>query len=40
LIIPEDLWKKFTIKVIEKHGNRMNAAVIIKFIENYVKVNK
>jgi hypothetical protein len=40
LVVPEKLWKQFTLKVIEKHGNRMNSAVIIKFIENYVKMNK
>lgn len=37
LVVPEELWKKFTVKVIEKYGNRMNSAVLLKFIENYVK---
>jgi hypothetical protein len=40
LIIPETIWRKFCMKVIEKQGGRKNKAVLIKFMEDYVKMNK
>jgi hypothetical protein len=36
LNISRVLWRKFTLKVIEKHGTRKNSEVIIKMIEGYV----
>ena len=35
--IPEDLWRKFSIKVIEKHGGRKKNDVIQELLEKYVK---
>ena len=35
--VDEDLWKKFSIKVIEKHGGRRKNDVIMDLIEDYVK---
>lgn len=35
--VDEDLWKKFSIKVIEKHGGRKKNDVIEELIHKYVK---
>jgi metal-responsive CopG/Arc/MetJ family transcriptional regulator len=35
--IPEDLWKDFSIKVIQKHGGRKKNDVIQDLIKKYVK---
>lgn len=35
--IDEDLWKKFSIKVIEKHGGRKKNDVIEELIQKYLK---
>lgn len=35
--VDEDLWKKFSIKVIEKHGGRKKNDVIEELIQKYVK---
>jgi len=37
--IDEDLWKKFSIKVIQKHGGRKKNEVIEELIQKYVKSN-
>lgn len=34
--IPEELWKKFSIKVIEKHGGRKKNDVIEELIKKYL----
>ena len=34
--IDEDLWKKFSIKVIEKHGCRKKNDVIEELLEKYL----
>lgn len=34
--IPENLWRRFSIKVIEKHGGRKKNEVIQELIERYV----
>lgn len=33
----EDLWKKFSIKVIEEHGGRKKNEVIEELIKKYLK---
>ena len=33
----EDLWKKFSIKVIEEHGGRKKNDVIEELIKKYLK---
>ena len=35
--IDEDLWKKFSIRVIEKHGGRKKNDVIEELLEKYLK---
>lgn len=35
--VDEDLWKKFSIKVIEKHGGRKKNDVVEELLEEYVK---
>lgn len=35
--IDETLWKKFSVKVIEKHGGRKKNDVIEELIQKYVK---
>ncbi len=35
--IPEDLWRKFSVKVIEKHGGRKKNDVIQELLERYVR---
>ncbi len=37
--MPEDLWKKFSIKVIEQHGNRKKNDVIEELIRKYLNEN-
>ncbi|HEC88578.1 MAG TPA: CopG family transcriptional regulator [Thermoplasmata archaeon] len=40
IAIDEDLWKEFSIAVIEKEGHRKKNEVIEKLIEEYVKKNR
>jgi len=35
--LPDELWKKFSIKVIEEHGGRMKNDVIEELIKKYLK---
>jgi len=35
--LPDDLWRKFSIKVIEEHGGRKKNDVITELIEKYLK---
>ena len=35
--IPEEMWKKFSIKVIEEYGGRKKNDVIQELIEKYLK---
>ena len=35
--IPDDKWKKFSIKVIEEYGIKKKNDVIIELIDNYLK---
>lgn len=35
--LPENLWKRFSIKVIEEHGGRKKNDVIQELIEKYLK---
>jgi len=35
--IPEELWKKFSIKVIEEYGGRKKNDVIEELIKKYLK---
>ncbi|MGC2427068.1 MAG: hypothetical protein WA421_08535 [Nitrososphaeraceae archaeon] len=35
--IPEGMWRKFSIKVIEEHGGRKKNDVIQELIEKYLK---
>ena len=35
--MPDDLWKKFSIKVIEEHGGRKKNDVIEELIKKYLK---
>ena len=35
--IPEEMWKKFSIKVIEEYGGRKKNDVITELIEKYLK---
>lgn len=35
--IDEELWKRFSIKVIEKHGGRKKNDVIEELIQKYVE---
>ncbi len=35
--IPEELWKKFSIKVIEDYGGRKKNDVITDLIKKYLK---
>ena len=35
--IPEQLWKDFSIKVIQKHGGRKKNDVIEELIKKYVR---
>jgi metal-responsive CopG/Arc/MetJ family transcriptional regulator len=35
--IPENLWKKFSIKVIEKHGGRKKNDVIQELLQKYIE---
>lgn len=34
--IPDEIWKKFSIKVIEKHGGRKKNDVIQELIDKYL----
>jgi metal-responsive CopG/Arc/MetJ family transcriptional regulator len=34
--IPEELWKKFSIKVIQEHGGRKKNDVIEELLKKYV----
>jgi metal-responsive CopG/Arc/MetJ family transcriptional regulator len=34
--MPEDLWKKFSIKVIEQHGGRKKNDVIEELVRKYL----
>lgn len=34
--LPEELWRKFSIKVIEKHGGRKKNDVIEELIKKYL----
>jgi len=38
--MPEELWKKFSIKVIEEHGGRKKNEVIEELIKKYLKEKK
>jgi metal-responsive CopG/Arc/MetJ family transcriptional regulator len=38
--IDDELWKKFSIAVIQKHGNRKKNDVVAELIKEYVKKNK
>jgi metal-responsive CopG/Arc/MetJ family transcriptional regulator len=38
--IPDDMWKKFSIRVIEEHGGRKKNDVIEELIEKYLKESK
>ncbi len=35
--IDDELWKKFTIKVIEEYGGRKNTDVITALVKDYVQ---
>lgn len=35
--MPDELWKKFSIKVIEEHGGRKKNDVIEELIKKYLK---
>lgn len=35
--LPEDLWKKFSIKVIQQHGGRKKNEVIEDLIKKYLR---
>lgn len=35
--MPEDLWKKFSIRVIERHGGRKKNDVIEDLIRKYLR---
>ena len=35
--MPDDLWKKFSIKVIEKHGGRKKNDVIEELLKKYLR---
>jgi predicted DNA-binding protein len=35
--IPDEKWKKFSIKVIEEHGGRKKRDVIEELIDKYLK---
>jgi len=37
--MPEDLWKKFSIKVIQEHGGRKKNDVIEELIRKYLHEN-
>ncbi len=39
IIVDDELWKKFTIRVIEKEGYRKRNAVISQLIEEYLRRN-
>lgn len=34
--MPEETWKKFSIKVIQKHGGRKKNDVILELIQRYL----
>jgi metal-responsive CopG/Arc/MetJ family transcriptional regulator len=34
--LPEDIWRKFTVKVIEEHGGRKKNDVIEELIRKYL----
>lgn len=38
--MPDELWKKFSIKVIEEHGGRKKNVVIEELIKKYLKEKK
>jgi metal-responsive CopG/Arc/MetJ family transcriptional regulator len=38
--LPEDLWRKFTVKVIEEHGGRKKNEVIEELISKYLREEK
>jgi metal-responsive CopG/Arc/MetJ family transcriptional regulator len=38
--LPDELWKKFSIKVIEQHGGRKKNEVIEDLIKKYLKEDK
>jgi metal-responsive CopG/Arc/MetJ family transcriptional regulator len=35
--MPEDLWKKFSIRVIEEHGGRKKNEVIEELVRKYLR---
>ena len=35
--IPEDLWKKFSIKVIQEYGGRKKNDVVKELLEEYLR---
>jgi metal-responsive CopG/Arc/MetJ family transcriptional regulator len=35
--LPEDVWKRFSVKVIEERGGRKKNDVIVELIRNYIK---
>jgi metal-responsive CopG/Arc/MetJ family transcriptional regulator len=37
--VDEELWKKFSIKVIQKHGGRKKNDVIEELIQKYLKAD-
>lgn len=38
--IDDELWKRFSIKVIEEYGGRKKTDVITQLIEEYVKKDR
>ena len=40
ITIDDELWKKFSIKVIEEHGGRKKTDVIEELIKKYVAEKK
>lgn len=40
ITLPEDLWKKFGIIIIQKHGGRKKNDIIVQLIKEYVEKNE
>jgi metal-responsive CopG/Arc/MetJ family transcriptional regulator len=38
--MPEDLWRKFSVRVIEEHGGRKKNEVIEELIKKYLNENR
>ena len=38
--LPDELWKKFSIRVIEEHGGRKKNDVIEELVKKYLKEKK